>query len=233
MYSQKQIEALAKQVADTEIGEAIIHPEQLESSKMGLLYFADDFIGDVLETTDEDAGKLVGVDENGYPSLVDTADVDLKVKTIEQSEANWSADLSSVIFDFAPSSLVCSNIFSRLQKINGELEIIMTFSVNNPTESAITPTYVSLGSFSIPQDIGIKIIDILGSRLIDSGEMTSIAGSRMVVGYDTTSVFNSQNGVLSISHNGANKMFICAYGMSSVPAGSTHYYSGRIQLTLL
>ena len=52
----------------------------------------------------------------------------IKVKTIEQTEPNWTLDLSEVSIVF-PSGFTGTNIFSRLQKINGELEIVFTFSI--------------------------------------------------------------------------------------------------------
>lgn len=158
---------------------------------------------------------------------------DVIVKTVEQTNPNWTLDLSNVQITF-PSGFTGTNIFSRIQKINGELEIIFTFSITNNGDTTATPSNVQLGSFNIPSEIGSKIIDIGGDDLTKSiaSEYVAIAGSR-AVNSTNTSVFGGNYGILSLSHNGANKLFIAMYFLQAIAAGATHYYSARIQLTLL
>ena len=158
---------------------------------------------------------------------------DVKVKTLEQQEANWNYDLSDVQLSVG-TGFSAQNIFSRVQVINKELEIIFTFSVTNEGETTATPSNVQIGNVTIPEEIGEKLIDVAGHDLTEAGTMMAIAGSRMVNNPSASpSVFNGQFGVLNISHNGENKLFIAAYGLQGIGAGATHTYSGRIQLTLL
>ena len=158
---------------------------------------------------------------------------DVVARTLEQTNPNWSLDLSNVQIVF-PSGFTGTNIFSRLQKINGELEIIFTFSITNNGDTTATPTNVQLGTFNIPHEIGSRIIDINGDDLTKSttSEYVAIAGSH-AVNNNNKNVFSGNYGILSLSHKGANKLFIAMYFLQAIASGSTHYYSGRIQLTLI
>ena len=66
MFSKNQIEKLAKEVADTQIADASIGLEQLSDSdsRIGILV-AEEGVVDVLETDEEDAGKVLRVNEDG------------------------------------------------------------------------------------------------------------------------------------------------------------------------
>ena len=161
----------------------------------------------------------------------------LVAKTLEQEEANWSYDLSDVN-PTASGDFTVENVFSRLQVINKELEVIFSFKITNSGEASATPANVQLGIFDIPEEIGRHIIDVEGNNLTETPTSEkAIAGSALcntgiAVG-STHNVFTQRNGALSISHQSANKMRIACYSLSSMSAGSETVYSGRIQLTLI
>lgn len=160
---------------------------------------------------------------------------DIVVKTLEQTEANWTKDLNSLTL-YSPTGFSVQNLFCRLQKINQELEVIFTFSITNTGASSAAPANIQCDNISIPQEIGSKIFDVLGKNLTESGSLTAIAGTPMVAYNDTPAnspVFNVSKAVLSLSHNGANNLFVAMYGFGAIAAGATATYSGRIQLTLL
>ena len=136
----------------------------------------------------------------------------------------------------SPNTLEVSNIFSRLQVINKELEIIFTFSIHNPTENTVSPSNVQLGTFTLPAEIGSKIIDLKGQDLTVNDSLIGIAALPMcnsTQSPSSTTTFQQKYGILSVSHNGANKLFIACYSMQGIAAGATHTYTGRIQLTLI
>lgn len=180
--------------------------------------------------------RMYSENQIGDIALKQLSDKDLKVKTIEQSKANWSIDLSEVN-PTAPGDFSAENIFSRLQVINKELEVIFTFKITNTGTANATPTYVQLGIFDIPEEIGAHIFDIEGNDLTTPTSEKAIAGSALVnttiAGSPTHNVFTQRNGTLSLAHNGQNKMRIACYSLSSMPSGSETVYSGRIQLALI
>lgn len=159
---------------------------------------------------------------------------DITAKTLKQSHANWSYDLSAVELE-SPTGFTTSNIFSRLQVVNQELEVICTFSITNTGGTTATPNNVLLGEFDIPEDIGSKIIDVLGNPLTTSVGIVAIAGACMVNNPSApsgTTAFAARYGTLNLSHKGT-KLFVGVYGLQGIAAGATHTYSGRIQLTLI
>ena len=160
---------------------------------------------------------------------------DIKAKTLEQTHPNWAYDVSS-IEPVAPTGFTATNIFSRLQIINQELEIIFSFSVTNTTEATSSPANIQLGDITIPEEIAERIIDAKGDKVSVNSSLVAVAGTRMVSSTSTpenTTVFSAQNGILNISHSGENIILIAGYSLGAIAAGATHTYSGRIQLTLL
>lgn len=179
-------------------------------------------------------GALANIGDVAISGDLD-ASGDLTAGTLKPLAPNWSIDLSDVVLS-VPSGFSATNIFSRLQVIGGELEIIFTFSITNEGEASATPANVQLGTFSLPNEIAEKIIDVKGNPLnVSVPSLVAIAGARALnTPYppESATTFAGQYGALSLSHAGT-QLFIACYGLQTIGAGGTHTYSARIQLTLL
>ena len=98
---------------------------------------------------------------------------DLKVKTLEQSEANESLQLSVSGLN---GLTLDENSFYKAKIINGILWIIAQLKVSNDTESAISATNISLEA-TIPEKYAVKIFKTDGYTIHEyvSGQETLIA----------------------------------------------------------
>ena len=159
---------------------------------------------------------------------------DARVKTLSQSQANWSLNLSEVE-PTIPSGFSATNIFARLQVINQELELVLSFTITNNGESTASPANIQFGEHILPEAIGAKLIDIKGNNLntTESG-YCPIAGAVCTIGTSgvSSSTFSKVGGVLNVIHRGT-KLFIAVYDLPNIGAGASMVFSGRIQLTLL
>ena len=162
---------------------------------------------------------------------------DVKVKTIEQSEANLELTPSSMSEAGGLSGLGLTKYerFVRIQQINSELHIIVNVAMANETESSITiPGGANLyGYIKVPSSIASKIYDESGKNFTQ----THVSGKDKVS--LTPCIINvantSYNGVLKVWHNATDEMYIAIMVSTnaSVPSGSQAYFSGRVQLSLL
>ena len=159
---------------------------------------------------------------------------DVKVKTIEQSEANFTGEITS----FVNTSGGTSNlIYGRVQQINGELHIVFIGSIANETESAITFYGTNEVSVTLPEEIADKIYDMAGNKVTTSDTNIRISGSHAYGARDTGSDMSKyySDVVFIVKHNGANKISLTFSrpNQISIPAGETAYFEGRVSLDLL
>lgn len=162
---------------------------------------------------------------------------DLKAKTLEQSQANWTMDLE-LVNDFG-SGTVLTNIYNRFEIINGMLYLIVNFSVNNPTENNVN-SYSSahINSLSIPHEIAEKLVDIKGVKASEVGANdTTIAiheclhNSRAEIG---VSISGQLNYISLCNDTGVDKVRITIGGQNiTINAGATEYFSARLFLSIL
>lgn len=90
---------------------------------------------------------------------------DIKVKTIESSEANWSGLFNTPTL---PTGLEYSeNAFKAVKVINGVLWIIAELTIKNTTSSAISEGLIF--TCDIPSSIAEHIYRIDGSKVSEAG----------------------------------------------------------------
>ena len=171
---------------------------------------------------------------------IDFQDVDLKVKTIEQSESNWSQEITEFPNSTDPST-TSEVIYCRANRINGELHIVMLGKITNPTASDIS-IYGTLSiAIDLPKEIAEKIYDVQGKKasetssgLIRISATHAVAFRNNETGYNMS---NSSDRVLMFLVNGtlANRIYI-SFGSPSpitLATGKDTYFEGRVSLDLL
>ena len=163
---------------------------------------------------------------------------DVSVKTIEQTNANWSADMS-----FSPGTLP-SDVsytagFSKAIKINGEIHFIFHCKLTNSGGSSQTVFYLGAANILLPQAISEKIYDMEGNTvhehvdsnvLITAGKATvcsSLSAISSAFGEINFGLFHSNNLIDRLSFQVA-----LSTGLA-IPAGETRYISARVCLTLV
>ena len=163
------------------------------------------------------------------------ANTDVKVKTIEQSEANWTLPITS-FGTFA--GLTANVIFGRVQKLNQELEIVILVSYTNETESNVTAYGTSFLPIELPEAIASKIYDCDGKNATENGGSKYIASVSGWGSRDKETDMSRATGtprLFLINSPQANKIEI-KFGSSSAiivePAGTT-ILEARIQLALI
>ena len=179
----------------------------------------------------------------GIVALEQLTDKDLKVKTLEQSEFNYS-----IPFELnASQSLTINNIYNRFAVIDNVLFVIVNFILTNSTGETKTlgSGYGHVGNlqFEIDSEIANKLVDINGVKVSEvatndtliSSSPCQILTSKVL---DATSVF--YNGRLSlVNRSSANKLSVqvALNGGSSnritIADGASLYITARMALTLL
>jgi len=133
-------------------------------------------------------------------------DVDLKVKTIEQNEANWELEFKAPTI----SGFNKLNEYAKFIKINQSLKLILVARyLNNDAENA---KQFSLGSstiLAVPNEIGSKVFDMSGKSVSEN-----ITQGKL-------------NNMIRVSPMG-----ISVYGQNSYiqPIVLEHYSSGNIRI---
>ena len=152
---------------------------------------------------------------------------DVKVKTIEQSEPNWSAN---DIFDElnTPEGLTYEKIYGRFEEINGVLYIVHCFKLTNATESALA--FNPLKYIVLPEKIAKKIIDLDGKSVHVTGSSANICSTIGL--YGTGTELFSQLVVTLQNDGSANTMRYRLVSALSVPANTTIRMTVREFITL-
>lgn len=157
-------------------------------------------------------------------------------KTIEQSEANYSA----VIAAFPTiTGGVSSAIFCRVQQLNKSLHIIFVGSITNNGESPISFYSTSEVVITLPEGIADKLYDLNGDKVSESSPSEAvISGTMAWASKDKTrSMTNYLNNMIMFITNKAtaNRIGI-SFGRTSnttINAGESIYFDGRVELDLI
>lgn len=183
---------------------------------------------------------VIGKTRTNQPVEGELENKDLVVKTIEQTEPNWSYDITE--FPSGPSGTTASVTFCRIQQLNSELHIIMNGVIHNPTESNLT-SYGLIGIYvTLPENIANKLYDCLGkkaSEVADASEVRIATSSAQIYVNSTVSpnatdlidrcvlgIFNTSN---------PNQIYITFQTPVQInfKAGKDTYAEGRLFLDLI
>ena len=125
---------------------------------------------------------------------------DVKVKTIEQTNANYA-----VSFNLAPdggASFTINNVYNRFEVINGILYFIMNIKVENNSGSTITVQKVAGTPVAVDPTIGAKLIDFSGNAVSDA------PGSGAAITFEVTYAIKGIKGNATTA-SGASQVFVC------------------------
>lgn len=203
MYSKKQIEGMAKSVANSEIA-SVVDSEN------------EEFVDEVLASLQNE---------------------DVKAKTLEQSEANITIDITTPITITGATSEL---IFGRIQRINGELHIIYIGKVTNNTEETITGYGTQYLQIELPTEIADRLVAVDGKKASASdGNNQRISGTYASVFKDTMGI-NMATALTQVQFfitnpSSANKINLSFNSRDNfnLASGSTIYFEGRVSLDLL
>ena len=93
---------------------------------------------------------------------------DLVAKTLEQTEANWSYELTSLDLINRLTGTDMTILYCRLEQIGNILYLVLNLKYENNTESAISG-YSLLGSngIELPTEIANKVYDVDNEMVLD------------------------------------------------------------------
>lgn len=161
---------------------------------------------------------------------------DLKVKTLEQSEANWSLPIES----FGKlGSLDPTIAFARIQKVNQELEIVVSVSYANETESTVSAYATDSSVIELPSEIANKIYDCNGVKVSENTSSAIYIASSSAYASKTKSTDMSKlTGaprlfLFNVNQNNKMNIIFASNSAIQVDAGGTTIIEGRIQLALI
>lgn len=164
---------------------------------------------------------------------LDFSDVDLKVKTVEQSQPNFSANLS-----FSSNFFQVTNIYNKFIVINGVAYVICSTKLTNNTEESATAYFIASSGLNVSTAIAEKLIDADGDNATVSKELRCIIASHDVQVFDGyTGLAPTPTGGTNVSLNltnetGTNNLAVIISGQITIPAGETRLLMSRMPLTL-
>lgn len=171
--------------------------------------------------------------ENQLVNVLENKDV--VAKTLKQTQANYSLDLSSFTPDNIPSGITYTLVYGRIEEINGILYIVWLFSLENTTESSITHANCGI-DITLDEEIAEKIIDISGVSVAENTSTKDISafhGFKSDDSYPHNLNRYSYNCCLS-NRSTANKFRINLYfNGQTIGAGKKQYCEMRTFLTIL
>ena len=165
----------------------------------------------------------------------DFSNKDIIVKTIKQTNANYSLDLDDFSFNSLPSGVNCNIVYGRIEEINGVLYIVLTGDLENTNETSTSLTNFGL-KVDLSEEIADKIYDLTGKKVSEVGANSGITADVLFKGDATYP--NALNRVITqttiTNTNVANQFeinFYCA-GMT-INALQKQLFSFRTFLTIL
>ena len=170
-------------------------------------------------------GKLT-IESGDDVGGLDLSEVDLRPKTIQQTEPNWEFDMPINETYLSSNNLSVVSKYYKLCVYNNVLYIVCAISLKNDGESSFTISWDDVivnHDIEIPSSIGEKIYDIQGKKLTED----NVAQICRFPSYHGSSGASS-----TIGHARANKMMVRGAGTSSVSAGSVGNFDFRSFLIL-
>ena len=164
---------------------------------------------------------------------------DIKVKTIEQSEANFVVSDDGFSSPTVPTGITVEKGYCKCEVFNRILYIVMTFKFTNTTEASISVANLISGFINLNDDgsISSKIFDVSGKSLEDntgSNIQSGILGFRYSQdgGNPTAGFYTGGNASLYRYQNQKRIINYQFREFGSIQAGKTHILSARIWLSL-
>lgn len=161
---------------------------------------------------------------------------DLTAKTLEQSQANWKSNQ----FNFnAPTGLTITNVYNRLERINGVLYIVVNIKLQNNGEENATFRGVEVGVSIDDNIVAENVIDILGNKVSEeaSNDYVFICGDSALIQKNSNTYENLSNSgkIFICNRQTANMLSVFIAPDINITLEPTEFLnvSGRIVLTLI
>ena len=164
--------------------------------------------------------------ENQLVNVLENKDV--VAKTLKQKQANW--DISE---DFGTSPTLATGLtytksYSAFKEINGVIYVVLNYTIENTTESAINCNFIKY--LMLSDEIAERIIDFDGKSAKESN-IANICSVLCMYGAGSE-LYNSKVFTLR-NYNEANEIQLMNVNATSIPANSKMNFSLRFFLTLI
>ena len=164
---------------------------------------------------------------------------DVVAKTLEQTQANWSFELTSSYLNNGLTGTDMTILYCRLEQIGNILYLVLNLKYENNTESAISGySILSANGIELPTEIANKLYDVDNENvLVAKTAETQIASFPVIwTKYKTLTSIGAQTLFGSINNFTVAKQVrvsIISSSSFSIGAGEVRYITGRLFLTLI
>lgn len=161
---------------------------------------------------------------------------DVKVKTLEQSEPNWSLDIETFVNITGGTA---TPIFCRIQQINQELHFIFLGKIENTSGSTIQAYQTTDLDIELPQEIAEKIYDYQGYKASETPTNDYLISYTLACGSKRDSLnmsYFQTNLILSISNSILANHIKIKFARTtniSIDNNETLWLEGRVYLDLI
>ena len=154
---------------------------------------------------------------------------DLKVKTIEQSQANWECDIKSLL----ESSIIAdsSSLYAKFVQYGNTIYFILSGKFINGTNTDQNAVLIDNKDIVIPDEIASKIFRADGSKL---NENTSGTGKDLYICGDSfiRNTNNVGSGQALIQSSASKKITFIVYGLGTHAEGDKCFIDIRIPILI-
>lgn len=152
--------------------------------------------------------------------------------SVRQNTANFSANVVILV----PGGVTVTNIYSRVEEINGVIYVVFNFAVSNNTGATVTLYSAGDIYVNVPASIGQNIYDLSGHSvsIADASECTIMTFK----GHYINSLSGNISGDLNcrlMNADSPNQMriLLAISGGLAIADGETKYFTARSFLTLI
>ena len=194
----------------------------------------------VIETQSYDYvdGNWVYNSEDKTPILLDDIvegleDKDVEVKTIHQSQPNYSLNFSfETGVSGVPTGITITNIYNKFIQYGNILYVVGNFLLENTTEASISITSL-YKPLTLSADVASKIFDYGGKKVSEDQTDLTKSDVTLLTGYTgINNVVSATQKIVAIRHVGVNTIqFEIGYG-TSIAAGGKNAFTFRGFLVL-
>ena len=174
--------------------------------------------------TEEEIGILINKVMND--DIVDVLnDKDVQVKTIHQSQPNYSLNFSfETGVSGVPTGIKITNIYNKFLQFGNILYVVGNFLLENETESSINISSL-YKPLTLNSDIASKIYDYGGKKVSESQSDLTKSDITMLTGYTgINNVVSATQKIVAIRHVGVNTIqFEIEYGTTITGGGKNAF----------
>ena len=161
---------------------------------------------------------------------LDFTDVDIKAKTVSQSQANWEVDIKSLLNPLVFKDT--STLYAKMCLYGNELSIVISGKFIAQTESNTYKGVISNKEIDIPNYIAEKIFRADGTSLKASPSSISGFNAIITAGMSVYQNPSVSSGSALLSSLSAKKLTLNVYGFGVTTEDAACYIDYRVQLLI-